>query len=68
MSNLTTKANDDSAELVTKNMVALGRKRTRGRRILKIVLAVVALVIAIFIFGNIYRQTLEPGFEWKWLE
>lgn len=55
----------ESAERVTKNMVAIGRKRSRGRRRLKIIIAFVALAIAAVIFGNIYMQTLEPGFKWK---
>jgi len=58
----------ESAELVTRNMVAMGRKRSRGQRLLKTVITIVALTIAAVIFANIYFQTLEPGFEWKWLK
>ena len=50
---------------VTEKMVAMGRKRSRGRRFLKAVIAIVALAIATIIFGSIYLQTLDPGFEWK---
>ncbi len=56
---------NESADQVTKKMVSIGRKRTRGRRFLKILVAFIALAIATIIFGNIYLQTLEPGFEWK---
>ena len=55
----------EAAERVTKNMVAIGRKRSRGRRHLKTIITIVALVIAAVIFGSIYMQTLQPGFEWK---
>ncbi len=55
----------EAAERVTKNMVAIGRERSRGRRHHKIIITIVALVIAAVIFGNIYMQTLQPGFEWK---
>ena len=58
----------DPAEVASKNLFAMGRKRSRVRRLLKLVSAVIALVIAVLIFWNIYSQTLEPGFEWKWPE
>ena len=58
----------ESSEVVTKNMVTIGRKRGRGRRLWKMGIALVALAIAAVIFTNIYLRTLEPGFEWKWLK
>ena len=61
-------AEAETAEAVTRNMVVMGRKRSRGQRLLKTVITLVALAIAAFIFVNIYLQTLEPGFEWKWLK
>ena len=61
-------ADSDPAETTTRNMVALGKKRSRGQRLFKLCIAIVALAIAAVIFGNIYYKTLEPGFEWKWLD
>jgi len=56
---------NEPADRVTEKMVVMGRKRSRGRRIVNVVVAIVAMAIAAIIFGNIYLQTLEPGFEWK---
>ena len=63
--NIAEKGAEECADLVTKTMVVMGRKRNRGRRILKCVIALIALAISAVIFWQIYLQTLEPGFKWK---
>ena len=56
----------DSADTVTRNLYSLGRKRSRGRRLMRLAVALIALAITATILGNIYLETLEPGFEWTW--
>ncbi len=58
----------NSVEFASKNLFDLGRKRSRGRRLFRTSIAMIALVTAAVIFAQIYLQTLEPGFEWKWSE
>lgn len=55
----------EATEQVTNKMVVLGRQRSRGRRLMKLVITIIALAISGIIFGNIYLQTLAPGFDWK---
>ena len=56
----------DSADTVTRNLYSLGRQRSRGRRLMRLAVALIALAITATILGNIYLETLEPGFEWTW--
>ncbi len=58
---------EESAEVATRNMVALVRKRGRGQRFLKVFISFVALGITAAIFATLYFHAFDPNFEWKWL-